>query len=100
MISGGGRRGEESSGDDDEIEEVPAPPRASSAGGRGRRGLRLGAEIVTMVSLVSPAGSSDSEDERSPRPLISPSRSATPETKPHATPPDIVCARKITKSGE
>lgn len=108
---GGGRRGEESSGDE-EIEEQPsAPPRVGSAGARGRRGLRVGAEIVTMVSLVSPAGSSDSEDDRSPRlstsPIpVLPTQAWQPaEDKPFvpATPTSaqvIVCARKITKSGE
>jgi hypothetical protein len=119
-----GRKGDETSDDEDSCDPPPVvltPPKpllptASSAVVNvtkpGRRGLRVGAEIVTMVSLISPANSSDSESE-STTPGVHqvapvPGAEAAPawqdkedDGKGRApSHPTIVCARKINKSGQ
>ncbi|XP_059471839.1 nucleolar and coiled-body phosphoprotein 1 [Neocloeon triangulifer] len=114
--SGGLRKGDDTS-DDDACEESPSalaqharplvlgvtpPPKV------GRRGLQFGAEIVTMVSLISPAHSSDSESETSPGahqvvpvpslPEAAPAWQDEKSERPRNPPLAIVCARKINKS--
>jgi hypothetical protein len=122
-----GRKGDETSDDEDSCEQPPViftPPKpalpnafnaAVGVAKTGRRGLRVGAEIVTMVSLISPANSSDSESESTTpgahQVAPVPGAEAAPawqdkeddadagkgRAPPH---PTIVCARKINKSGQ
>lgn len=124
---GVGRKGDETSDDEDSYDPPPAiltapkpvlPTTCNAAIGvarPGRRGLRMGAEIVTMVSLISPANSSDSESEATTpgahQVAPVPGAEAAPawqdkeddadtgkgRAPPH---PTIVCARKINKSGQ
>ncbi|CAB3363923.1 Hypothetical predicted protein [Cloeon dipterum] len=114
------RKGDDSS-DDDACEESPGasvPPRAATLGVNtgpkvSRRGLNVGAEIVTMVSLISPAHSSDSDSETTPgvhqvvpvpsAPQATPAWQdekavAADRDKARNPPLAIVCARKINKS--
>ncbi|KAK9499399.1 hypothetical protein O3M35_002443 [Rhynocoris fuscipes] len=76
--------------------------------GGGKRGARRGVdrgEVVTMVSLVSPAGTDSDEPTCIALPFPTPKQSAssTPvpkeELKP-TPPPPIICLRKPLKSGK
>jgi hypothetical protein len=87
-------RGEESSGDEAEggTKQKPPPPRV------GRRGLPRGAEIVTMVSLLSDGSDADEDPSTLPQPLHwLEERQNSVEQKQTE---QIVCFRKSPKSGK
>lgn len=97
-------RGEESSGEEAEGEAKPrekAPTHRS-----GRRGLARGAEIVTMVSLMSDGSDVDADGFLQPAagPGGAPwlEERAQKETPAAQTPPTqrVVCLRKTPKSGK
>jgi hypothetical protein len=88
------RRGEESSGD-----EAEAGPRQKQKISAGRRDLPRGAEIVTMVSLVSDG--SDAEDDVTggllqPAPWLEERRSPAGENQRE----QVICLKKLPKSGK
>jgi hypothetical protein len=88
------RRGEESSGD-----EAEAGPRQKQRISAGRRDLPRGAEIVTMVSLVSDG--SDAEDDATgrqlqPAPCLEDRRSPAEQNQRE----QAVCLKKLPKSGK
>jgi len=87
-------RGEESSGDEAEGGSKQKPPSSRV----GRRGLPRGAEIVTMVSLLSDGSDADGDPNISPQPLHwLEERQNSAEQKPTE---QIVCLRKSPKSGK
>jgi hypothetical protein len=88
------RRGEESSGD-----EAEAGPRQKQKISAGRRDIPRGAEIVTMVSLVSDG--SDAEDDATgrllqPAPCLEERRSPAGQNQRE----QAVCLKKLPKSGK
>lgn len=87
-------RGEESSGD-----EAEAGPRQKQKISVGRRGLSRGAEIVTMVSLVSDG--SDAEDDAT-GPFLQPAPWLEERDRHagHNQREEVVCLKKSPKSGE
>jgi len=87
-------RGEESSGDEAEGGAKQKPPSSRV----GRRGLPRGAEIVTMVSLLSDGSDADGDPNILPQPLHwLEERQNSAEQKPTE---QIVCLRKSPKSGK
>lgn len=87
-------RGEESSGD-----EVEAGPRQKQKISAGRRGLSRGAEIVTMVSLVSDG--SDAEGDATgpflqPAPWLEEGNSPAGQNQRE----QVICLKKSPKSGK
>lgn len=97
----GGKTGAGGGGDSsDEGEE-------NSKGQGGKRGVRRGVdrgEVVTMVSLVSPAGTDSDEPTCVPIPPSTPKPAAITgiaESKEERTPtPPIICLRKPPKTGK
>lgn len=87
-------RGEESSGDEAEggAKQKPLPPRV------GRRGLPRGAEIVTMVSLLSDGSDADGDPNILPQPLHWLEERQNPAERKQTE--QIVCLRKSPKSGK
>ena len=87
-------RGEESSGDEAEggAKQKSSPPRA------GRRGLPRGAEIVTMVSLLSDGSDADGDPNPLPQPLHWLDERQNPAEQKQTE--QIVCLRKTPKSGK
>ena len=87
-------RGEESSGDEAEggAKQKPPLPRV------GRRGLPRGAEIVTMVSLLSDGSDADGDPNILPQPLHWLEERQNPAE--HIQTEQIVCLRKSPKSGK
>ena len=87
-------RGEESSGDEAEGGAKQKPPSSRV----GRRGLPRGAEIVTMVSLLSDGSDADGDPNILPQTLHwLEERQNSAEQKPTE---QIVCLRKSPKSGK
>lgn len=87
-------RGEESSGDEAECgaKQKPPPPRV------GRRGLPRGAEIVTMVSLLSDGSDADGDPSILPQPLHWLEERQNPAKQKQTE--QIVCLTKSPKSGK
>jgi len=87
-------RGEESSGDEAEggAKQKPPPSRV------GRRGLPHGAEIVTMVSLLSDGSDADGDPNILPQPLHWLEERQNPAEQKQRE--QIVCLRKSPKSGK
>lgn len=87
-------RAEESSGDEAEggAKQKQPHPRA------GRRGLPRGAEIVTMVSLLSDGSDADGDANPFPQPLHCLEERQNPAEQNQSE--QIVCLRKSPKSGK
>jgi hypothetical protein len=87
-------RGEESSGDEAEGSAKQKPPPSRG----GRRGLPRGAEIVTMVSLLSDGSDADADPNPLPQPLHWLEEKQNPAE--HKQTEQIVGLRKSPKSGK